>query len=574
MSEKPSPPSLQRWWVCIVAPLIFSLVPFRAALQKSSVAGAGPDVVTTLWTMAWFRETWMGAAWGGHSDWFNFPFGGSGAILSPLTATLWSILSVVIGDAPAATWTSILLLWGMCLAVFWMGRQAGWSWLASGCAILALLVPRYALFTLGETGVVGIAAFPMIIGMGVALRLCRSGHWWWVLLFALCMTLQGLENPYLTPVLPLFTALLLFRADVKKHLLNGLALGVLGVFVVGFIHHGATAANYESVIPNTFIEVSGHFFPVIERPWARIGFMEMVWPERVLWTYGVMDSIHIGGRGYMGLSVLLISVGALLVRPKQTVVWFFLGVLGLLLASGSQWGEGLSLFGLLNSAADRLVRALTQPSRYLVLAMLGFAGSIAIFVNWLEKKRGAMAWAVWGILLCDGLLFGGLSLRLPDMTLPNASCMSGLQNVDGGVLIWPWDGADDEDSRATLQSRLFQVVHRHPGATIGTGSWPLVGSVFPGHFLRQLGWRKALSGRGELDLQQLADWGYTAVVLDHTALRNSDKRGRDEVFVDLEIISTGTACTVLQLPPPNPDAAEPLHPGSDIEPILFLDNER
>jgi hypothetical protein len=368
--------------------------------------------------------------------------------------------------------------------------------------------------------------------------------------------------------------LLLLRGKVKRHLLKGLVLGVAGVFLVGVIHHGATAANYESVIPNTFVEVWGHYFPVIERPWARVGFREMVWPDRVLWTYGVMDSIHIGGRGYMGLSVLMISLAALFVRPKQTILWLFLGVLGLLLASGSQWGEQLSLFGVLNSAADRLVRALTQPSRYLVLAMVGFAGSIAIFVNWLEKKRSALAWVVWGVLLCDGMIFGGLSLRLPDMSLPEPTCMNGLETVDGGVLIWPWDGADDEDSRATLQSRLFQVVHRHPGATIGTGSWPLVGSVFPGHFLRQLGWREALSGRGELNIQRLADWGYTAVVLDHTALRNSDKRGRDEVFVGLETISTGHECTVLRLPPANPDAPEPVHPGSDVEPILFLDNER
>ena len=45
-----------RWWLCLVVPLLLSLIPFRAALQNGSVAGAGPDVVTTLWTMAWYRK--------------------------------------------------------------------------------------------------------------------------------------------------------------------------------------------------------------------------------------------------------------------------------------------------------------------------------------------------------------------------------------------------------------------------------------------------------------------------------------------------------------------------------------
>ena len=55
------------------------------------------------------------------------------------------------GEAMATTWTGIVLLWSMFGALFWIGRQAGWSWLASGCAALAILVPRYPIYTLGET---------------------------------------------------------------------------------------------------------------------------------------------------------------------------------------------------------------------------------------------------------------------------------------------------------------------------------------------------------------------------------------------------------------------------------------
>ena len=564
--------SNKRWWVCLFAPLILSIIPFRTALQTGTVAGAGPDVVTTLWTMAWFRETWAGAAWGGYSDWFNFPFGGQGAILSPITAALWSVLSGVIGDAAATTWTGILLLWGMVCAVFWMSRQAGWSWLASGCAAWVLVVPRYAIYTLGETGVVGIAALPMIVGMGMALRLRETHSWRWVLALAGMMALQGLENPYLTPALPLFVFLLMLQKKGLKSLGLALLLGLIGVAMVGAIHHGATAQDYESVKPNAFLEVFGLFFPVIERPWARVLPIEWFWPERVLWSYGVMDSIHTAGRGYMGVSLFIGVFWALLKGDRERWSWAVLFFLGLILSTGSQWGDWPSVFGLLNSIAERLVRALTQPSRYLILAMVGGAGLLAGMVHQLEQKRARLAWALWGALLMDGLVWGGLALRLPAISLPERSCMSGVEQISGGVLVWPWDGSDDEDSRATLQSRLFQVVHRHPGATIGTGSWPLEGSVFPGHVLRELGWRKALSDQGKLDIQQLADWGYEAVIIDHTALRTYDKRGREKVFVDLEVLSSAEECTVLRLPLPRPNAPEPVHPGTSIQPNIRPDN--
>ena len=412
----------------------------------------------------------------------------------------------------------------------------------------------------------------MILGMGVALRPRHTGSWWWVAALAAAMALQGLENPYLTPVLPLFVLLLMAQKKGIKMLGAGLGLGVLGIVLVGVIHHGATAQDYESVKPNTFLELFGLYFPVIERPWARVLPMEWIWPERVLWSYGVMDSIHTAGRGYMGFSLVIAVAVSVVLAAKRLWTWAFLLCLGLILATGSEWGGVPSVFGLLNSIAERLVRALTQPSRYLILAMVGAAGLLAGLAHQLERRKPRWAWILWGGLLLDGLAFGGLSLRVPEITLPKKDCMVGLSELSGGVLVWPWDGSDDENSRATLQSRLFQVVHRHPGATIGTGSWPLEGTVFPGHVLRELGWRKALSGQGKLDIQQLADWGYEAVIIDHTALRTYDKRGREKVFVDLDVLSSGATCTVLRLPPPRSDAGEPVHPGTAVDTVIRPDN--
>ena len=106
------------------------------------------------------------------------------------------------------------------------------------------------------------------------------------------------------------------------------------------------------------------------------------------------------------------------------------------------------------------------------------------------KKRWGVG--IWCVVLLEGLILGGLSLRLPATKIPEEVCVSALEREDGGVLVWPWDGIDDEDFDATLHSRLFQMAHGRPGATIGTGSWPLKGTVFPGVLLRDLGWDKAV----------------------------------------------------------------------------------
>ena len=76
--------------IWILIPLALAILPFSTPLRTGALAGAGPDVINTVWAMWWFQQEWSGAAWGGHSTYFNFPFGGTGAILSPLSAVIWS----------------------------------------------------------------------------------------------------------------------------------------------------------------------------------------------------------------------------------------------------------------------------------------------------------------------------------------------------------------------------------------------------------------------------------------------------------------------------------------------------
>ena len=91
-----------------------------------------------------------------------------------------------------------------------------------------------------------------------------------------------------------------------------------------------------------------------------------------------MDSIHIQGREYLGLSGLVIGLWGLC--DRNLWIWISLALGGLLLVTGSDWGGMPSVFGLLNSIADVLVRPFTQPSRYFVLYTIGMGvavGSVA-----------------------------------------------------------------------------------------------------------------------------------------------------------------------------------------------------
>ena len=123
-----------------------------------------------------------------------------------------------------------------------------------------------------------------------------------------------------------------------------------------------------------------------------------------------------------------------------------------------------------------------------------------------------------GVLTADAFTLGGLSIVLPTMTVPTPDCVTALRDESGAVLVWPWDGADTFDPEAPSRSRMLQVAHGRPGATIGTGSWPLVGRAFPGDMLRSYAWVEGFSGgNGFIQLQALSNQGFRWIVADMTA---------------------------------------------------------
>ena len=83
-------------FIWIFAPFVFSLLPFSNALRQGAAAGAGADVVNTLWAMWWFQQELPFVAWGGSSTLFNMPDDVHVSSISsfPTISPLASLLSI------------------------------------------------------------------------------------------------------------------------------------------------------------------------------------------------------------------------------------------------------------------------------------------------------------------------------------------------------------------------------------------------------------------------------------------------------------------------------------------------
>lgn len=464
--------------------------PLRDAWSEGRLVGAGPDVAVTLWAMWWFAAEWHGAVWTGVSRLVNHPFGTEGTVLAPLSSAVFAALRVALGDVGASNALGLIVLTALAGATAWTARGMGLGWTATLAAGLALLVGRYPFFALGETSVVGITAVPVVVGLGAWVRR-KEG------LLLACAGLTALEYPYLAPVLP---GLALLRAG-RERSLRWVAIALTGLFLVWlgarFIGRGQLSSFSPSLHPP--LVFLGLRYPVIEEVHARARLFDLLWPGRVVWSLDVDGSVLARGRDYLGLSLILLG----LVGGKRGLPWLGLATVGALLATGSDWGWVPGPFSWLNLVARHLARALTQPTRFLLLANLALALAAAHGI----QRMGRWKPVGVALILADGLIGGGLSLRLPTTALPTASCVASLSGREG-VLVWPWDVRTS--TVASLQTRFWQMQHGQPGATFGVGSWSLVGGQRALDVLREQGVSEMLP----VPIARLLELHYDTVVVD------------------------------------------------------------
>jgi hypothetical protein len=453
-------------FLCI---LFLAAIPLQDGLFRGEIIGAGPDIVSTLWGMWWFQQEGFGALFGKLSVLANYPNGVHGSVLSPSSAILWSLLEPLLGVGRAlavVVWMQIVLLaWSCTLLAKTMGVQDPWNWLAA----LVVICSRYLYFGVGEASVVAVVAVTIPWGLIALINIVRGKN---VLLYQSILiamiAVTALENPYLAPVLPSIVLLfsILYR-QYRNTLLFSLFVGCFGLLSIAQVFGASANPDYPREVAGQFVYLFGEQWKVVDLPWARLSLEELVWPEEVLWTTNAKDATKATGGRYFGIVSLIIALLSISIRKSIPFVLLF--TIGILLSLGSvQYGMAFP-FLIFNALMDAVARPLTQPTRFLAVALIGFSVAVAIGGQVVSKKNKMLGWGCAVAILLEGIIWGGIGLRPPTTKLPTLSCAIANQ---GGVLIWPYDAKDGELS----QSQLYQIQHGKPSVQTGIASWKLEGS--------------------------------------------------------------------------------------------------
>ncbi len=492
-------------YIILVLLWVLAAIPFRDGLISNEIVGAGPDVVSTLWGMWWLQKEGVGAVFGSETNLVNFPYGAMGIVLAPSSAILWGVLEPLLGIGRAMAIVCWIQVGGFAWATAWLAKITGieepWHWVAG----LAVLTARFMIFGIGEASLVAVIAIGIPIGIGAMLLAVREDRLKWYALACFSAVWMAMENPYVAPVLPGVLFLLALRLkDRRWKLLGTLVLTSIGILSVAAAYGASANPNYPREVAGQTVNLFGYTWKIVDLPWARLKYWEIFFPSDVSWTTSTQDAILAKGGRYLGLTVILFTAWGL--RAKK-IRWFFaLGVICLVVSLGSIQGTLALPFLFLNGLMDAISRPLTQPTRFLVVTITCFSVCAAYGVWKISQRSSRLGIVMVIILLIDAVLFGGLSLKPPNTSMPSLSC-----HIEGGagVLIWPEDGRNGELGT----SRLLQIQHEKPSVQIGIASWRLLEKRALGD-IRGAGF--SLTER-EWDEKQLIKIGFTSVFVEKRA---------------------------------------------------------
>ena len=486
----------------VIAWIVLASLAMWPLFSVSELVGAGPDVISTVWGLWWAQDAGFASILGQETSMVNHPSGASGAVLSPTSTIAWGLLSPFLGVAFGYALTCWLQLFATMAAVAWLARINGASHEGAVAAALFLLVGRYFLFGIGEGSVVAVLCLTVVLGLGCLQQLYRSGKLRWAIGICACTVLTALENPYLTPILPI--VMVICWMGRKRHRTLMFFVGLVSLFAllqVAQLFGASASPDYPREVAGQQVHLAGQFWQVVDLPWARLSPLELLDPRPVVWTTNAENATLASGGLFIGWTLLIgASMGAL---HKKMWPWVVLMLTMAVLSMGSIWGGFAMPFLGLNAIMDAIARPLTQPTRYLAVAIV--AGAVLAGV-WFSSQNRNRQWALVTLMLIESLFFGGLSLKLPTTELPQLSC----QLPEGGVLLWPGDAEDGEQGR----SQLFQMVHAQPSPQTGIASWKLADDRVLGK-LRGAGFGQQSTG---LKTNKLIELGYRSVLLDRSAI--------------------------------------------------------
>ena len=479
--------------------IVLCATPLRDGFLYGHIIGAGPDVVSTLWGMWWFQQEL--SILGGGSYILNYPYGATGNILSPSSALLFTVTEPILGIGRSYALCAWLQVFGFCAGLYCWLREMLHCQTSAKIGAFVPIVGSYFFFGIGEGSLVAIAAIPLPIGMWGLWRI--SKNYLYIVFVGFCMAWMAIENPYLAPILPVVALIRFVMGKDRKQIFVALFGGSGAILSIAHVLRSGANPEYPREVAGQVVHLMGREWAIVDLPWARLGFTELFWPISIRWTTEAGNAVDAQGGYFIGISLLLFIIWSLWAvifkKIKMYGAWLWLGT-GFLLAIGSIFHSFAGPFLLYNTFMDALARPLTQPTRYIILCVIGFSCLVGV---WAQNNSQYRYW-VLGCLLMESIFWGGLHLDLPTTQLPHYNCST---KIDGPVLIWPWDAIDGEMSR----SQLYQMLHMQPSPHTGIASWALSkkGRVTDG--LRTLGFR---IGTQKINFSTLNSLGYKWIIVE------------------------------------------------------------
>jgi hypothetical protein len=394
-------PLFTAWAALLSAALTW---PGLARLGERVLGSPDADGLKHVWTLWWMRRAATQGEIPFHTDLVNFPAGMDLYPIEPLNG----LLAAALAAAPLAAVTNLLALAnltaiGVCGALF--GRAlsgSAWGGFAAGTLLQGAAI---SLFTIH----VGVGELQHLwwlpLGLTAWLKLRRGPGPLSALLLGLALAgavlscfYHGFYLAIAVSILSLLTLwagpLSLAGAKATGRLLLAyagaaglsllIALPVLGSFSSSYGNDDRPPITLEQYV------LEDHGQPVTDPPEARLEPSQLFSSARERRATADRSTMAYGGGRYLGLAAGLLILGALALRPRQTLPLLAVAAVALVIALGSYQVEGgkevlneqgarIQLpFLFLNRALGYFAEPLNFPARALALVAVVAAGAAAL----------------------------------------------------------------------------------------------------------------------------------------------------------------------------------------------------
>lgn len=420
---------------------------------------------------------WASATGGPSTDLVSFPSGEQGSLLAPLTTLAVQPVRALAGAAFAHTVLGALALGLSAIGVGVLARVLGARPASSALAALLFLGARPVLGQVAMGNPEGAVLGPLLLGIAAGLVWPTRGPSFGLWVGAL-LGISVIENPYTLVPAGALAPWLAWRRVVsapphEDRLAHGraVALAVVGGCGVVAARLWFTAGDMGGNLPAAWsTRILDVPLPIVD-PTA--------FPLRPL-LVPTQDTALTGTSGDIVQAGMLVWPGWLaavlaLACPRPRRGLWLAALLALWLSMGSvpfgTESRTIGPFLLVNALLDAVYHPLTQPSRFLPMAVAALAIAAALGVDRLGarlKRPRTVALGIAALAVVEAATLGALRLEVGTVDVRDHACWVDARAGGAVHLVGVDSGAS---LPVSAQAMLGQLFHQNPTTARGIGGW-------------------------------------------------------------------------------------------------------